>query len=214
MPMRNRERFQKFGEWVRENCCKGREMKTPVTGGRDYDVKWAEPQCFVGNLYPLMSARADAASVTPSILVMCGGGDGAGETSEYLDSRQHINRPDEVGETLEFQLVHAIYEPGTRTGKMTGERETPHESMEWNDLCDEGSMVLVDWMDDTKAALLGADSIPGTDLIIRRKSVRWEPLKENGAVADRRPFYMGVVAVTCETQTREDNNRTIQALLD
>ena len=208
--MRNRERMTRFCEWVKKTCCEGRMMKTPVKSGRNDDIHWEQPRCFAGNLYPPFSS-SDPYSVAPSILVMCGGGDGAGETSEYLDSRRHVNRPDEMGETLEFQLIHAIYEPGNRTGAKTGD---PHMALDVDDAVDEGTLVLMDWMDDTKAALLGADSIPGTDLVVKRKTVRWEPLKENGAVADRRPVYLGVVAVTFETHTREDMNEDIQTLLD
>lgn len=213
MAMRTRQRMEGFGKWVRETLCEGRVMKAPVIGGRDYDVQWVQPRCFTGNLYPPFSS-GEPYSVAPSILVMCGGGDGAGETSEYLDSRHKVHRPDDIAETLEFQLIHAIYEPGTRTGQKTDGRDEPHAALDICDEMDEGTLALMDWMDDTKAALLGADSIPGTDLVVKRRSVRWEPLKENGAVSDRRPVYLGVVAVTFETHTREEVNEEIRGLLD
>lgn len=214
MPRRSRARVEALAKWVQETCCKGRMMKTPAAGGSDYAVEWSEPRCFAGNFFPQMTADGKY-SVAPSILVMYAGGDGAGDTSEYLDSRQKINRPDEMGETLQVQLIHTIYNPPTRTGERNGEGKCdPKKALDWNDACDEGSMVLLDWLDDTKAALLGAYSIPGCDLVVKRKTVRWEPLMENGAVADRRPFYLGVVAVTFETVTREDMNETIHDILD
>lgn len=46
------EKRHMLRDWVYENCCKGRQMKTPVPRGRDYDVKWTEPNCFGGDNYP------------------------------------------------------------------------------------------------------------------------------------------------------------------
>lgn len=215
MALRTRARLEALEKWVYKTCCKGRSMKTPVPRGRDYDVAYAEPKCFLGNYYPLMVADAkEPYKIAPSILIMTGGGLAAGETEEYLDSRQGIRRPHEVAATINVQLIHVIYDPGERTGVRTAQgRENPHEAITWNESRDEGTLTLLDWMDDTQAALLGADSIPGCDMLIKRGTVGWEMLKENGAVADRRPLYLGFVTVTLEAPTREDENETINDLL-
>lgn len=215
MARRTRERLEALGRWVHENCCKGRSMKVPVLRGKDYDVEYGEPKCFLGNYYPLMvSSAKEPYKIAPSILIMTGGGLAAGETEEYLDSRQGISRPKEVGATLNVQLIHVLYDPGERTGKRTDDGKAfPHEAIRWDDEKDEGSLQLMDWMDDTQAALLGADSIPGCDLIVKRGTVGWEPLKENGAVADRRPLYLGFVSVTFEAPTHEEDNDIINDLL-
>lgn len=215
MALRTRTRLEAFAEWVRKNCCAGRSMKTPVLNGKDYDVEYREPMCFLGNYYPLMvSSAKEPYKIAPSILIMTGGGLAAGETEEYLDSRQGISRPKEIGTTLNVQLIHALYDPGERTGKRSADGAvTPHEAILWDDEKDAGSLALMDWMDDTQAALLSADSIPGCDLIVKRNTVGWEPLKENGAVADRRPLYLGFVSVTLEAPTREDENNIINDLL-
>lgn len=190
-------------------------MKTPVLRGKDYDIEYKEPECFLGNYYPMMVSNVkEPYKIAPSILIMTGGGLAAGETEEYLDSRQGISRPKEVGATLNVQLIHVIYDPGERTGVLKEDGSAdPHEAFKWDNERDEGSLFLMDWMDDTQAALLGADSIPGCDLIVKRSTVGWEPLKENGAVADRRPLYLGFVSVTFEAPTREKDNDIINDLL-
>ena len=87
------EKRHMLRDWVYENCCKGRQMKTPVPRGRDYDVKWAEPNCFGGDNYP---ARArdikNPYSVAPSILITGVSFKPYAETSEYLDSRQKAEK--------------------------------------------------------------------------------------------------------------------------
>ena len=54
------EKRHMLRDWVYENCCKGRQMKTPVPRGRDYDVKWAEPNCFGGDNYPARKGHQES----------------------------------------------------------------------------------------------------------------------------------------------------------
>lgn len=207
MSLSNRERLVRLGEWVKTTCCDSMMLKAPVESADGDAVKLIRPRCFVGNFYPAFTA-GDPYKVSPSILVMFAGGNGCGETMKYMDNRNSIKRPREIAQTLEVQLIHAVFEPIQMRVK-TGVTETP-----WDECIDEGSMVLQDWMEQTMAHLIGADTIPGTDLFVQPESVRWEPLKEDGAVADRRPAYLGVVTVTFETETRQDDNEAIRALLE
>lgn len=212
--MRNRQRLERLREWTFTRCCEGRSMKTPVARGSDYDIAWAEPRCFLGSYPPWAQNPREEYKVAPSILILTGGGLAAGETDEYIDSRSGISRPKDIGATLTVQLIHALYEPGERTGVRKDDgRADPREALQRNEEADEGHLALIDWMDDTMAALIGADAIPDTDLIVNRKTVGFELLKENGALADRRPLYLGFVTVTFSALTRADDNPIIDDLL-
>ena len=207
MALGNRERLVRLGEWVRDTCCEGMLLKTPEKSADGKEVKSIRPRCFVGNFYPAFT-RGELYVVTPSILVMFTGGYGSGETMKYMDNRNSIRRPREIAQTLDVQLVHAVFEPITRYEKTTVDG-TP-----WDECIDEGSLVLQDWMEKTMAHLIGVDSIPNTDLFVQPESVRWQPLTEDGAVADRGQYRLGVVYATFETETRKDDNAAIRALLD
>lgn len=207
MGIDNRERLIRLGEWVRDTCCEGMMLKTLARAQGKDEVKLIRPRCFVGNFYPT-GTESDPYNVSPSILVMFAGGNGSGETMKYMDNRNSVKRPKEIAQTLEVQLIHSVYEPIKRPVSK-GNTDMP-----FSECIDEGSLVLQDWMEQTMAHLIGADSIPGTDLFIQPETVRWEPLKEDGAVADRRPIYLGVVTVTFETETRQDDNAAIRALLE
>lgn len=210
MPMRYRQRLEKVRDWARKKLCTGRQMKTP--GKNDYDIVWAEPRCFLCT-YPT-AVKEDLINVAPGLLLLAGGGYGASDTSEYLDNRSGIDRSKDMGATLSMQFVHVIYDPGERTGiRKEDGRADPKQALIIDENADNGALTVIDWMDDTMAALIGAKSIPGTDLIVNEKTVRFNPLTENGAIADRRPFYLGIVTVDFNSVTRGDNNNEIEAIL-
>lgn len=210
MPMRYRQRLEKLRDWVLKTCCEGRSMKTP--GKTEYDVAWREPRCFLGN-FPA-SAQGELFNVAPCILILPAGGLAEGDTSQYLDSRSGISRPKDMGATLQVQIVHVSYDPGERTGiRKDDGRADPKQALIINEDADEGMLALIDWMDDTMAALVGAKSITGSDLTIKEDTVGFEPFKENGALADRRPYYLGHVTVEFASVTHRTNNEEIEALL-
>lgn len=215
------EKRHMLRDWVYENCCKGRQMKTPVPRGRDYDVKWAEPNCFGGDNYP---ARArdikNPYSVAPSILITGVSFKPYAETSEYLDSRQKVSRPKNVGSTITLNLIHAVYDPGERMTVRQKENAQgepiqdgdPHEMLLTDEAMDTGSMILWQWMEDTASAIHAALSIAG--MTVKDDSIIIEPLTENESVSDRRPVYFGVVQVTLIGLNREMQSPELSALLD
>lgn len=211
MALRYRQRLDVVHKWVYEKLCKGRSMKTP--GQNEYDVVWTEPRCFLCNLPA--SARGVPFNIAPGLLLLVGGGLAAGDTSKYLDNRNGISRPEDVGAALQLQIVHVMYEPGERTGiRKEDGRADPKEALVINEEADEGMLKLIDWMEDTMSALIGAESIPGTDLIVKKDTVGFEPFKENGGLADRRPFYLGHVVVEFAALTHGDDNELISKLLE
>lgn len=205
------EKRRMLRDWVYENCCKGRQMKTPVPRGRDYDVKWAEPHCFGGDNYPArVKDIKNPYSVAPSILITGVSFKPYAETSEYLDSRQKVSRPKNVGNTMTLNLIHAVYDPGERVAaRKDGD---PHEMLLTDETMDTGSMILWQWMEDTAAAIHAALSIAG--MTVKDDSIIIEPLTENESVSDRRPIYLGVVQVALISLNREMQSPEISALLD
>lgn len=200
-----------FRDWVYEHCCKGRRMKTPVPRGRDYDVKWTEPRCFGGDLYPVrVLDRRNPYSITPSILIEAVSHTPYAGTAEYLDSRQKVSRPKDLGNTMTLNLIHSLYEPGERVREATD--GDPHELLLTDEEMDTGSMLLWQWMEDTAAALQAALNVAG--MTAKAESILIEPLTENEAVSDRRPLYMGVVQVVLVGLNRQMPNPEISALLD
>lgn len=205
------QRMRAFRQWVYENCCKGRKMKTPVVRGRDVDIAWSEPRCFGGDFYPYrVLDRKNPYSIAPSILVTRISHAPHAETMQYLDSRQKVSRPKELGNTITLNLIHTIYEPGERT--QDGTDGDPHEVFLTDEDMDMGSLILGQWMDDTAAALASALSVAG--MTVNKESILIEPLIENEAVSDRRPLYLGMVQVTLVGLNREELDPAIRAMLD
>lgn len=210
--MTTNERAVALRDFLYERCCKGRSMKYRDPQERnDFVVSWVEPRCFLW-YYPKSANGKPAYSVAPSMLIMLAGQNPAADTEEYLDSRHGISRPKELGAVTRFQVALTIYEPGERSSQAR-KTQDPHD-VYLPEEEDAGAAVLNDWMESVTRCLIGEGAVPGSDMVLIEKEMEWAPLIDNGAIADRRPLYIGVLNVSFGALIQGDTNENVRALLD
>lgn len=198
--MRTSERLRGLKTWTYDNFCKGKEMKAPAAGQDFSKIKKQEPQCYIGWAPSRMDAsgrlQEDAASVCPGILIMPNQAYGKYVEEKRFDRYNNIHRPQEMGDHLSVSILFSVFEPGIR---LPGFEESVGENGRGMDMSlllegtEEGLFTLLNWMDDYRAALLGAKSIPKTDLFLVEESLTYSLYTDQSYVVDRRPIYYGFI---------------------
>lgn len=214
--MRTTERLRKLREFVYENLCRGREMKTPAPDGDVTQIVRQEPGCYLG-FYPTRPdlsqyANAEALNTAPSILLMPGGGEWKNQEEQRFDRYNNVHRPKSMGQSLVIQAIFTVYEDGVR---LPGFIDNPDEELDMSLLregTDEGLMTLMNWMDDYNDLLLDNKFIPGTDMFVNESSMDYQMYTDQKYINDTRPLYHGICTVTFQCHADEYNEK-IQSLL-
>ena len=113
-----------------------------------------------------------------------------------FDRYQKIHRPQEMGQSLNVQILFSIYEPGERLPGFADSMETPKPDMTLlKDGTEPGLCTLVNWMDDAIELLLRERTIPGTDLTLEDDNMMYSLFTDQAYIVDRRPIYYGFLNV-------------------
>ncbi len=203
--MRTSERLRKLKEYIYENLCEGREMKTPAPGGDFTQIVRDEPKVYLG-FFPTRAdtnAYADeqALNTAPSILIMPVGG----YQKRQEETRQEIHRPESLGQAITVQFLFTVYEDGVRmSGFISALEEDPAYDMSLiKEGTENGLMTLVNWMDDLDDLLLADKFIPGTDMTVIEKSMEYGLYSDGKYLKDDRPLFQGICTVTFGCHTNE-----------
>lgn len=217
--MRTTARLDKLKEWTYENVCKGRLMKTPASGQNVTVLEKAEPKVYVG-YFPMRAdetawAEVDPLYTAPSILIL--------PTLSYVkymeekrfDRYNKVHRPNDLGQGLNVQVLFTVYEDGVREpGFITKAEETGEIDMTLiREGTREGLYQLLNWMDDFKEKLLGAQFIPGTDLFLDEANMTYGLYSDQKFINDKRPIYYGFVNVAFQCYAEAAINEEIKNLL-
>lgn len=208
--MTTRERMEAVKVFVYDTCCKGRKMRTPGADGTIDKVCYEEPRVYVG-YYPIKQETQEVPRCAiPSILIMMAPGHAYMDQEERLDRYGGIKRSEDLGQVLALQLLFTCYEPENRgvdfgvSGRIS----------DLDEYTEEGFYQLTGWMDELQSALMGAESIPGSDLMVWKNSVQPSPVLENGYLIDKRPIYRGVVNCKFRCYVNRALNENLRNLLD
>lgn len=208
--MRTSERLRKLRNYVYENLCRGREMKTPAQGGDFSKIVRAEPKCYLG-FYPTRpdesyGADEDALNTAPSILIMPVGGYVKNMEEQRFDRYSNIHRPKSMGQSLTVQVLFTVYEDGIRLPGFIDTAEAGKYDMSLvREGTENGIMTLLNWMDDFDDLILSSKFIPGTDLSLIEQEMRYETYSDQKYIKDDRPLYQGVSTVTFKCYADEFN---------
>lgn len=217
--MRTTERLRGIKNWVYENLCQGREMKTCPPGMDITKIVRQEPKCFLawqptrpdqtGTLDP------DPISVVPSILVMPNLSKGKFMEEKRFDRYNDVRRPKELGQTLSVSILFSVYEPGVRLpGFIDSAENGAYDMSRLEEGTEQGLFTLLNWMDDCLEGLLAAQFIPKTDLFLNEESLCYSLYTDQSFVVDRRPIYYGFVNCDFNGYADDGNNSSIQKLLE
>lgn len=206
--MSTRTRLSAFQDWVYQNLCKGRSMKTP--GDTDFSVVYTEPRCFVA-LYPWQLNEASEYNVAPSILIIPDVSKGKDVRVKSYDQSEGVARPQNLGAQLNLKLIYCVYDPGERTAELK-ESQNPYKDILEGD--NGGFYTLTDWLDESMEKLMQVQSIPGSDLFLYEDSLTWTPMTEGEAILDRRPLYYGILQIGFGGEAQRRQGDTIKKLLD
>ena len=221
--MRTRERLTKLKDWTVRELCQGKQLKAPGPGMNIAEVSLKEPNCYLA----WAPARMDQSgrlnygtlpeSIIPGIIIMPNLSAVKNMEEKRFDRYSNIHRPQELGQTLNVNMLFCVYEPGIR---MPGFSESVGANGDGLDLgllregTEEGLFTLLDWMDDCKEKLLGVKLIPGTDLFLDEASMTYSLYTDQSYVQDRRPIYYGFINATFGCYAEERVNPEFMELLN
>lgn len=218
--MRTVERLKKLKAWTFENTCRGKMLKAPVKNGDVTKTERQEPRVFLGFAPSrpdlTMIAEADPTNCAPSIIILPASAFAKNMEEQRFDRYSGIKRPKEMGQQFAAHVIFTVYEDGV---KMPGFIET-YEKTGALDMTliregtEEGLFTLLNWMDDFIEALLGAKSIPGTDLIVNEADTVYGLRSDQRYIMDKRPLYYGQIDVLFNCHADEVPNQEYKNLLD
>lgn len=215
------ERLKGLKAWTASTLCAGREMKAPGARRDISEIVRAEPKCYLGWAPSRMTRdgilHAEAETVCPGILIMPNQAYAKLLEEKRFDRYSNIHRPQELGGQLNVCMLFSVYEPGERLegfAVSVGEKGAGADMSLLLEGTEQGLLTLLDWMDECKAALLGAKSIPGTDLAVVEETITYSLLTDQSYIVDRRPIYYGFInaGFTCyaEEKPNEDFLKLLQ----
>lgn len=218
--MRTTERLKKLKEWTFENVCRGKRLKAPARDGDITKTERVEPRVFLGFApsRPDLTrmGEADPMNCAPSIIILPASSFAKNMEEQRFDRYSGIKRPKEMGQQLAAHIIFTVYEDGV---KLPGFIEKIEETGKLDvrlirEGTEEGLFTLLNWMDDFMEALLGAKSIPGTDLIVNEASTVYGLRADQRYIVDKRPLYYGQVDVMFNCYADEKPNETYTNLLE
>jgi hypothetical protein len=208
--MKTSTRLKKLKDWLTENACSGRNMKAP--GSSALDIRYKEPTCRLC-IFSTKEAVSginmyENTDMAPGILVLMNRS-GTRDHYKKRDKHSKTQRPMDLREFLELQIMFVAYDPGHRTDE--SQQSGSLEDIMPND--EEASFAVLDWAEETMQKLMENSIVPGTDLIVDQVGLEFGPLKENGILSGKKPLYCAVLNCTfgCASQAVE-NQETISYL--
>lgn len=156
----------------------------------------------------LSIATNENTDMAPGILIRMNRS-GVRDNYKKRDKHNKTKRSMGLREFLELQMMFVTYDPGHRTD--ASQQSGSLEDIMPND--EEASFAVLDWAEETMQMILENSIVPGTDLIVDQVGIEFGPLKENGILVNKRPFYYAVLNCTfgCASQAVE-NLETISYL--
>ena len=169
--MRMSKRLLGLKAWVEKELCEGRQMKAPAP---DFDIGkivTQEPRTYLawaptrtdqtGNM------RADPVNVCPGIIIMPNHAKAKYVEEKRFDRYNDVHRNQMLGQGISVSILFSVYEPGIRMPGFVESVESGKPDLTLlQEGTEEGLITLIDWMDDAMSLMLGAKSIPGTDLFV------------------------------------------------
>ena len=217
--MTSRERLEALEKWLYENACRGKQLKAPAEDGDITKATYQEPRVFVG----FMPQRADETgfyvdsdplNVAPGILLMPGLMQAKNQEEKRFDTYRNVHRPKALGQSEAYSILLVVYEPGVR---LPGFQEAAEKGEGYTKYLAEGTreglFTLLDWKDEIIRKILGAKGIPESDLITDEENIQFTPYTEGGYIADKRPYYMGILDVVFYGYADEGRTRAVEGLL-
>lgn len=220
--MRSVERLTKLRDFVRMKICTGREMKAP---SEDMDITkfiYREPACYLA-FAPLLRSKNDDAfesptplNTVPSITILPGTGYVKNQEEKRFDRYNHVFRTQQMGQQLAVTFLFVVYEDGIRMPGFIdkAENEGVLDMSLIREGTEEGLFRLLNWMDDLNEHLLGAKTIPGTDLALTESSMWYSLRSDQKYIADKRPLYYGMVEAIFQCHANEKPNKEIKKVLE
>lgn len=218
--MRTVGRLKGLQAWITDTLCSGRELKAPAPNMNIGEIVRQEPRCYIAWAPARMDTsgklREDPISVCPGIIIMPNQSFAKYSEEKRHDRINNIMRPELLRRHLSVSILFCVYEPGIRLPGFidsVGEKGQGLDMSLIKEGTEEGLCTLLDWMDDGIEALLGARTIPGTDLYLEDDSVTYALYTDQNYVVDRRPVYYGFINATFGCYSTERVNETINELL-
>ena len=219
--MRTKTRLKRLQAWTLENVCRGRLMKTPAPKGDITKIERQEPRVYLGFAptrpdLSRMAAEADPANSAPSIIILPASAFAKNMEEQRFDRYSGIKRPKEMGQQFAAHMIFSVYEDGVRMPGFIDKIEATgeYDMTLIKEGTEEGLFTLLDWMDDFIEALLGAKSIPGTDLCVNEASTVYGLRADQRYIVDKRPLYFGQIDVLFNCHADETPNEAYTSLLD
>ena len=221
--MRTATRLLKLQEWTYEKVCKGRTMKCPPPGMdiTKYNPP-VEPSVFVG--YAPMRKdetgtfeKQDPLYVAPAITLMLDSSAAAYMEDKRFDRYNNVHRPKAYGQQVNIQALFSVYEDGVRLPGFLERVEADPEDFDISLIKEgtqEGFLLLLNWMDDFKNALLETTYIPGTDMLVNDESIVYTLREDQKYMTDNRPMYNGFVNVQFMCYVERGQNKEIKRIID
>ena len=217
--MRTTERLRKLKEWVEQELCAGREMKTPSADMDIAKILYQEPKCFLAWQPTRMDETGemyiDLINVCPGILIMPKASLAKAIEEKRFDRYNNVHRPPSLGQTLSVDMLFSVYEPGIRLPGFveSAESEGGLDLSKIREGTEEGLFTMLNWMDDCIEKLLSQKFIPHTDLFVDEASVVYSLYTDQKYVVDKRPIYYGFITVTFDCYAEESNNNSMEQYL-
>lgn len=218
--MRTTERLRRLKEWVEQELCAGREMKTPSEDMDVTKIVRQKPRCYLAwqPTRPDMTGalRIDPINVCPGILIMPRASYAKNMEEKRFDRYNKVFRPPHMGQSLSVDILFSVYEPGIR---MPGFIESA-ESEKGLDLSllkegtEEGLNTLLNWMDDCIGKLLGSRGIPHTDMFVDEATIMYSLYADQNYIVDKRPLYYGFITAAFNCYADDTPNNTINQYLE
>ena len=222
--MRTTERLDRLAEWTYNKLCKGRLMKSPASGMDFTKIEKVEPKVYVGYFPMRPEETADGQAwqmpnelyTVPSILIMPTHSFVKYQEEKRFDRYSGINRPQELGQGLNCQVLFSMFEDGVRKpGFIQKVEDTGEYDLKLvREGTRDGLYMLLNWIDDFKAALLGEKFIPKTDLFLNEAEMTYGLYADQKYITDKRPLYYGFVNVAFQCYADEKQNHEIEKLLE
>lgn len=206
--------------FVYESVCKGRMMKTPGENMDMGTILRKEPECylFAHPSRPLDDGitMEEPFNVCPGILIMPCPSHGKYTEEKRWDRYGGVKRAQEAGQKLTVDILFSVWEPGIRLPGFIDGKNNSKQGYDMRLLMEgteEGLFTLTDWMDDLMEALLGQQSIPGTDMYLEESSIIYGPHQDQSFVVDKRPIYYGFIKATFSGLANEALNDEVEDIL-
>lgn len=221
--MRTATRLLKLRDWTYKQVCRGRRMKVPPPG---YNItQWnepAEPSVFIGYAPSRPDetgtlVKPDPLFVAPAITLMLDSSMAAYMEDKRFDRYNNVHRPKVYGQQMNIQALFSVYEDGIRMPGFIDRVESDSEDFDMSLIkegTEEGYFTLLNWMDDFKRALLEAQYIPGTDMLVNEESIVYTMREDQKYMTDNRPMYNGFVNVQFYCYVEHGQNPELQDILD